>query len=156
MAAMSLASYLWNKASRSEVKKAEVEVEYRNRYGDYKHNIYQLEVTKRSSDDRELQIYVIRAGGGIACTLTIRRSSTSEGGHVTMTHSQSHVSGLREEFVLMKKAIREGMHYNSGLYKAYSGDIVYEGQQINFTSQVRNKQDVFVNLPYVIRIRQVY
>lgn len=156
MAAMMFASHIWNKSSRDEIKKAEVEVEYQNRYGQYKYNIYNLEVSNRSKDDRELQLYVIRGGGGISCTLTIRRNSTQEGGHVTMTHSQNHVSGLREEFVLMKKTIREGRHYNSAKYRNYAGDISNEGEEIDFVSEIKNDQGNFIPLRYKIKIRHVY
>lgn len=163
MAAMTFASYIWNNEQSQEYRYetivgGETEVEYRDKYGAFRDLFYRMEVVGRSSDDKELQIYVLRSGGGIACVVTVRRNSLQEGAHITMTHSQQHISGLREEFNLMKKSITQGMHYNSEKYKNYKGQILYEGKEVDLETDVviDQRRGLFITLPYKVFVKSIY
>lgn len=156
MCAVALSSYIWNRPVPEFVARARMDVEYRNKYGEYRMNKYELEVTSRQKDDREFNVYVIRAGGGISCTLTVRRNSTQEGAEVTMTHSQQHVSGLREVYRLMKKEITGGLHYNSEKYGAFKGWVTNpDNKKMDFMSEVKNDRGQLIPRVYQIRINSV-
>jgi hypothetical protein len=162
MASMAFASHIWNNGQNQnylyqEITGAEVEVEYRDKHGKYRDLFYRINVVNQSADKRELQLYVVRSNGGIACTMTVRRNSLQEGAHITMTHSQQHVAGLREEFQLMKKSITQGHHYNSEKYKNYKGQILYEGREVDLETDViiDSHRGLYVTLPYKVFIKSV-
>ncbi len=156
MCAVALAHYIWNSSYQLKINRCVVNVEYRNRFGEYRLNKYELSYFNEKPDRREFSVYVIRAGGGISCTLTVRRNTVQEGSEVELVHSQNHLSGLREVFRLLKSRIAEGRHYNSLLYKNFEGENAHpERTKIRLKTEVRQKNGVFVQVPYEVELTQI-
>ena len=155
MCAVALAGYMWNRPESLNVSKCNMAVEYR-KSGDYKMNTYELSNIRESVDKREITALIMRGGGGIACTVTIRRSSAQEGSLVTMTHGQIPVAGLREVFNLYKKRISSGMHYNSERYRNFQGEYRDSGRRkLWLRSEVKSSYGQFYDVDYELDIRQV-
>ena len=123
MCTVALTNYIWNSSHGNVPKEAKARIEYRNRDGSYKTNAYRLFDIRVNKDNTELTVSIIRDGGGLSCTMHARRSSTSEGSLITMTHETQHISGLREEFNLYKSGIKNGRHVNSRAYGPFQGDV---------------------------------
>lgn len=121
MCAVALAHYFWNSPEKVTVDRCRMRVEYRD-HNDRTRNLYYL-ITNVSEDKdgRRFSMNIVRDGGGIDCTITVSRNSTSEGAEVTMTHYPEHHAGLTEIFSLYKKQIRSGRHRNSKKYKNFEG-----------------------------------
>lgn len=147
MCAVALAGYVWNRPEPKKIKSCSMEVEYKSN-GLYKKNIYRLSNISISSDDREMDVHIIRDGGGISCTMNIRRSSKSEGSQVTMTHGQIHVAGLREVYNLYKNNISGGMHYNSQRYKGFKGTISASREKVVLDCEVIQKNGSVAEVKY--------
>ncbi len=153
MCAVALANYMWNRPERRLVKSCYMDVEYYTTDGKYKLNKYDLTHIEESDDRRTLKVYIMRSGGGISCQITLMRSSVEEGGEITMTHSQNHVSGLREVYKLYKNKLQNGMHYNSERYRNFKGESYHpERKTFHLESEVRIKNDIFVWKTYDLRI----
>lgn len=157
MCAVAVANYVWNAHEKITATNYEVKVEYIHRRGEFKTNIYRLSGFKEESDRKAFSVYIIRAGGGIACTIYARRNSTQEGSKIEMTHSQNHTSGLREEYELWKKNIKYGRHYNSSLYRDFEGEsITDDRKRINFNCDVKQIDNkTFKKVNYEITIREL-
>lgn len=155
MAAVALAGYMWNSHSNPVVSKCVMRVEYR-RDGDYVSHSYDLTNVQESSDKRELKVSIMRSGGGLACTINLRRSSLQEGCEITMTHETIHVSGLREVFNLYKMRIANGMHYNSQRYRAFEGDYQSsDRKKLTLTCEVKTRHGNFVPVRYELERTQL-
>jgi len=123
MCTLALANYAWNSINPRLPEACSARIEYKDKNGLYKSNGYKLYGIRLNSDNTELTVSIVRDGGGLSCTMHARRSSTSEGSSVTMTHETQHVSGLREIFNLYKSGIKSGRHENSQKYGDFNGDI---------------------------------
>jgi len=156
MCALAVAHYVWNDPYHQVPKSMMMNVEYRNRYGEYKLNKYELSDIRESSDKRELSAYIIRGGGGISCTITIRRNTTLEGAELEMSHSQNHVSGLREVYGLMKEKIIQGRHYNSLMYRNFEAEQVGpERKKLKLRTEVKQTDNQFKTAEYDLEITSV-
>lgn len=155
MCAVALVGYIWNSHKEMNISKCVMSVEYRNRFGDYKSNSYDLSDIEESSDRRELKIRIMRSGGGLACKVIARRSSTSEGAKITMTHETIHVSGLREEFKLYAKDVSEGMHYNSQRYRRFVGHFGSGRESLNLVCEIKRDDDTYYSSAYKLNITQL-
>jgi hypothetical protein len=156
MCAVALAAYVWNRPRRLEVTSSVMNVEY-YKNGRYKLNKYELSNFIQCTDGTDFRVHIMRSGGGIACDVTVRRFSLSEGTRVEMTHSQQHVAGLREEFRLMKKRIINGRHYNSQRYRNFEGEAIHpDRKRFKFYCEVKQQNGYFVELPYELEIKTIY
>lgn len=150
MCVVSLVGLMWNSLSPKQVSRCEMRVEYTKR-GSYAFHSYELSNIYESPDRRELRVSVMRAGGGLACTVNVRRSSLQEGCEVTMTHDTIHVSGLREVFHLYRLKASGGMSYNSRLYKGFAGEFQTDDyKKLDLVCEVLNDNDVHVPVRYQI------
>lgn len=158
MCVVALTAYLWNRPVRLNLKKALIYITYRNRYGEYKNNVYDTEIVSRSPDDCELKVYVIRSGGGISCTVTAKRNSTQEGSEVVFTdHSQHHLSGLRELYKLYKNRIAYGDNQGSKLYRRFEGETTDDTRRrYRMMCEVINSQEQYVPVLYEIELKYLY
>ncbi|MCA9369437.1 MAG: hypothetical protein H6773_03855 [Pseudomonadales bacterium] len=148
MAALALAGHLWNSYVPPKIAKCVMRVEFR-KHGEYVSNMYDMLDITESSDRRELKVRIMRSGGGLSCTVVIRRNSLEEGSEVTMTHETIHVSGLREVFNLYKMKIVSGRHYNSMKYRNFAGDFVSDDRKVlNFVCEVKDSRGNFYAVPY--------
>lgn len=156
MCALAMARCLWNHPEQIKVEgSVHIEVEYQSAKGTYKNNHYRISDIRESSDRRELQMYIIRSSGGISCTMTVRRSSTSEGAEVVLYHSQQHLAGLRETFRLMKKRITEGSHNKtSQKYENFEGESNYHDRLTLYCELKKPKGDGVVTVPYNLKINR--
>lgn len=155
MCAAALAGFMWNRPESLNVKKCNMSVEYR-KSGEYKMNTYELSDIRESADKREITVFVMRGGGGIACQVAIRRNSAQEGSEVTMTHGQIHVSGLREVFNLYNKRIVSGMHYNSERYRNFAGEFRDSGRKkLWLRCEVKSSYGSFYDVDYELEMRQL-
>lgn len=158
MCAVALANYVWNSFEKIKVSSCAMNIEYLNRYGENQLKKYRLSNFAESSDRREFTVYIIRDGGGISCSITVRRNTTQEGAEVEMTHSQIHVSGLREVYRLMKEEITNGRHYNSLIYKDFKGEQTSsDRRKLRLWTDVKQKKDDrFVRTQYDLEITSIY
>lgn len=155
MCALAFAKFYWNQYDPIIIKgDVKMRVEYQLGTGEYKTNEYRLSNIQESSNQLELKVYVIRSSGGISCEITIRRNSRSEGAELTMTHSQQHVSGLREVYQLMKKRISDGRHYNSEKYGRYEGESD-DPKKLVLYCEVKNGRGDLIRIPYTLEITSV-
>lgn len=152
MCAVALAGYMWNRPETKKINECSMEVEYR-KDGQYKKNVYRLSRITLSPDDREINVHILRDGGGISCTITIRRSSVVEGSQVTMTHSQNHVAGLREVYNLYKHNVASGFNYNSERYKAFRGTISSDREKVVLDCEVKRSNGLYAVVNYELRKR---
>ncbi len=156
MCAVALAGYMWNHPRRIAVERCNMNVEY-IRNSKWCLNKYELLDIEESSDGRGVKVRIMRGGGGIACTMTIRRKSIEEGAEVEMTHSQIHVAGLREVFKLYKMRITEGAHYNSQRYRNFFGEFMDSTRtKLRLRCEVIQADKSFVSVQYDLEIKQVY
>lgn len=152
MCGLALALKVWNTAKDySHLTKGVITVSYRRLDGTFKNNRYELSQIKITP--KQIKTYVMRGGGGIACELTLDRSSDSEGSEVTQTHSQQHVANLREIFKLMKKKIILGRHENSARYGQFEAESAHpDNKRLRLRSQVKAESGNFVTLDYELEI----
>lgn len=156
MCAVALANYVWNSATWMELEKVQMRVDYKDRYGASKFNIYELWNIQRDRDDREMRVQIMRGGGGINCTITLRRNTPQEGAEVTMTHSEQHIAGLREVFYLYKEKISSGKHYNSLKYGDFEGYNNHpDRRRIALYCDLRMSAHTFVRIKYELEITDV-
>lgn len=155
MCAAALVGYIWNSHDNPKISKCVMSVEYRNRFGEYKNNSYDLTDVEQSSDGRELKIRIMRSGGGLACKVVARRSSTSEGSKIAMTHETIHVSGLREEFKLYSMDVSEGMHYNSMRYRRFAGHFGAARESLNLVCEIKRDDDSYYSAAYKLTMTQL-
>lgn len=159
MCVLFVCDFYWNAPEKIVIKgDVTIRVEYQEVSGAYKFNEYRVSNIYETSDKLQLTMYVIRSSGGISCEITARRNSTSEGAEVTMTHSQQHVSGLREVFRLMKKEVINGMHYNSEKYNRYEGRNMTDSsypRKLRLYSEVKRADGTFISLPYDLEITSI-
>jgi len=153
MCALAMARCIWGHAEQIKVDgTVTIEVEYQSPTGKYKYNHYRLTDIRESSDRRELQMYIIRSSGGISCTMTVRRNSTSEGSEVVLYHSQQHRAGLRETFRLMNKRITEGSHNKtSERYERFEGESNYH-DRLTLNCELKNSKGGIITVPYHLKI----
>jgi hypothetical protein len=145
---------IWGHSEQIIVKgSVSIEVEYQTPGGKYRSNHYRISDIRESSDRRELSMYIIRSSGGISCTMTVRRNSTSEGSEVTLFHSQQHRAGLREVYRLMKKRITSGNHYNSEKYGNFEGESNYH-DRLRLYCEVLKKDGSYIKIPYDLKINK--
>jgi hypothetical protein len=131
-------------------------VEYQNRFGEYKVNIYDLWNIRRDTDDREMKVQIMRSGGGVNCTITLRRSSVQEGSEITMTHSEQHIAGLREVYHLYKEKISSGKHYNSLVYKDFNGyNNDSKRERIVLSCEIKMNDKYFVPIEYKLEATSI-
>lgn len=154
MCAVALVNYMWNRHSPTGIKSCVMNVEYYLR-GKYRLNKYELTGIKESEDRKSIKVYIMRSGGGIACQITAERNSASEGSKVTLTHSQNHISGLREEFNLYKNKVIQGRHYNSQKYRNFSGESRHPDRiRFQLDSEIKRKDD-FEYLSYELEMDSI-
>lgn len=122
MATLALVNYCWN-FHLTIPTECRARVEYRNARGEFRTNIYRLYNIKSNFAKTDLEVTILRDGGGLSCTMHARRMSNSEGSLVKMTHDTIHISGLEEEFKLWSTGIRNGRHHGSQRYGAFEGDV---------------------------------
>lgn len=152
MCALAMANIIWNSYDESEVSSAKMDVSYRNKYNEYKTNKYELS-NIRIISDREFTVLILRGGGGISCTMTVRRKKLEEGTDVEMTHSQNHVSGLREVFRLSKNKIGSGLHYNSMKYRCFAGEGSHpERKALNLVCEIKKDDGKFFTAKYELTV----
>jgi hypothetical protein len=155
MAVLALAGFIWNRPRRYSINKAVMRVEYLKN-GKYASNIYELTDIEESEDQRELVVRTMRGGGGLSCTMDVRRSSAQEGAEVTMTHRTIHVSGLREVFKLYKTKIVAGMHYNSRRYRNFKGEYMTpDRKKLRMYCEVKRSDGYFTEIPYDLEVMQL-
>lgn len=153
MCAVAVAGYMWNRPYRKSISRLSMDVEYRSE-DKFRNLVYDISNIQESSDQREIKLSIVRAGGGLACTMLIRRSSAAEGSKVTMTHETTHVAGLREEYYLYKNTIQSGRHHNSRKYGDFSGSIDESRENLTMICGIRNiKTDRFYDVVYRLKIR---
>lgn len=150
MCVVSLVGLLWNSIDRKKVSRCEMRVEYTKR-GSYAFHSYELSNIYESPDRRELRVSVMRAGGGLSCTVNARRTSLEEGAQVTMTHDTIHVAGLREVFNLYRLKVSSGQSQNSRLYKGFGGEFQTDDyKKLDLYCEVLNDNEVYVPVRYQI------
>ena len=149
MCVVALANVVWNSGKMiTHLSSASMNVSYENSERRTRNMKYDLSQFQLSSDRREFSVSVMRGGGGLACTVTAR---TNADGHVVMTHSNQHVSGLREEFNLYKDAVKSGRHYNSMKYKDFSGTISNE-RSMKLTCEIKVDKNKYISVPYELSV----
>lgn len=154
MCAVALANYMWNRHDPTGISSAKMKIDYelRNRP---RTNAYRLDYIEENKNSTEIKFYIMRDGGGIACQITISRSSPSEGSKVTMTHSQNHISGLKEEFYLYKNKAISGQHRNSLKYRNFDGESSHpERKKFTLRSEIKRGKD-FIPIKYELEITGV-
>ncbi|MBD3279419.1 MAG: hypothetical protein GF390_01765 [Candidatus Pacebacteria bacterium] len=156
MCALALASYYWNLSQPATITGCTMSVDYQTKGGKYKSNKYILSNIQESTDRRELKVHIMRGGGGIACTITIRRNTLQVGASVVMTHSQQHIAGLREEFRLMRKSIVNGQHYNSRKYRRFEGEAHADGRAMTLRCEIKKDDGSFTTVPYSLKITGIF
>jgi len=151
MCAVALSDYIWHWDGATG-KDYRVSVEYRRYDGTYRSLKYRCTPTL-STDRRQLDVFVVRDGGGIACTVTLMKSG-SEGSEVTSRHSQQHVSGLREVYNLYRGKVKNGMHYNSLMYKRFEGELISRAdpKKMRIVTEVLVDEYKFVPISYQVEI----
>ena len=156
MCALAAANLVWNThEDMSGLSMVKMDVSYRNKDAEYKLNKYELSNFNFKSE-REFEVMIIRAGGGIACTMTVRRKSTEPGSGVVMTHSQNHISGLREEFSLYKNKVKSGQHYNSKMYKCFEGEGSHpERKALKLRCEIKRKTGHFMPSNYELTVTSI-
>lgn len=156
MCALAAANLVWNThEDMSGLSMVKMDVSYVDKYGKYKTNKYELS-NFQFKDEREFSVMIIRGGGGIACTMSIRRRSAEEGSEVEMTHSQNHVSGLREVFSLSKNKIKGGRHYNSKMYRCFEGEGHHpERKGMNLICEIKRPTGNFGNSKYELSVTSI-
>lgn len=153
MAALAVISYVWNGHGPMHPKRAQVDVEYRNKHGLYRKLVYDVDIEELSAGSKDARV---RVGRGDSCKVIARRESTSEGSKITQQHETIHVQGLREEYHLWKKRIDQGRHYNSEKYGDFSGDISNaDPKKLAFTSSILHDKR-FVPIHYEVDIKSIY
>lgn len=153
MAGLLLANHIWDPHEPKKLKLCSLTVEYTQPDNTYKRNYYLAKWFKIDPSMLRFSFTIIRDGGGIDCEITAERKSTQEGSLVVQTHSQQHISYLREEYKLWSKEIRDGEHFNSMKYRAYYGHKDHpEGKRWQLVSEVKNSQGAFVTRPYTLQI----
>lgn len=155
MCTVALTNYIWNGTHGRVPKEAKARIEYRDKYGAYKTNAYRLFDIKVNKDNTELIVSIIRDGGGLSCTMHARRSSTTEGSLITMTHETQHVSGLREEYNLYKSGIKNGRHVNSKAYGPFEGEVSRHNLEILTMTCSIKKDFGFVSSTYQLELTGV-
>jgi len=122
MCLVALTNYYWNNRFQLP-SECRARIEYRDKDGLFRTNIYRLYSITGNPSKTELSATMLRDGGGLSCTMHARRTSSSEGSLVRMTHDTIHVSGLEEEYKLWSTGVKNGRHTNSQRYGEFSGDI---------------------------------
>jgi hypothetical protein len=156
MVCLAMARCLWNHPEQIIVTgSVNVEVEYQTPSGKYKYNHYTVRDIRENADRRELTMYIVRSSGGISCTMTARRNSVSEGAEVLLSHSQQHLSGLRETFRLMRKRISNGSHNRtSQKYENFEGESNYHDRLTLYCELKKPKGDGVIRVPYNLKINK--
>ena len=154
MCAVALANYMWNKYAPTGVNSMVMRIDYQLK-GRYKTNIYRLGYIEENANRTEIKFYVIRDGGGISCQITMTRPSPIEGARVTMTHSQNHISGLREEFNLRPNCVYQGQHFNSLKYRNFAGSSTHPERKKFILESEINRGNYFVPVRYELEITSV-
>lgn len=152
MCALALSNFIWNGYAGAPQKEYRMRVEYRQHEGNFRRLYYRLFAVEVSPDNRQLQVNIIRDGGGIDCRITVRRASTSEGSELTMTHGEQHTAGLEEIFNLYKGKISNGMHRNSKLYREFSGEVFSreDYKKMWLFTDVKKADGSFVKIRYML------
>lgn len=141
MCGVALANYMWNAAEPTGLLSAVMRIEYKLRDRS-RALLYELTNIRENKDHTEIKAYVMRGGGGIACQLTLSRNSAQEGTEVNITHSQNHLSGLKESFKLYKNQVTQGRHRNSEKYKDFKGENNHpDKKKFVLDSEVKRKTD---------------
>jgi hypothetical protein len=150
MCAVALVGFMWSTSTPVKVSSSGMRVVY-TKQGAYASHSYDLSNISESADRRELRVSIMRSGGGLACTVNVRRSSLEEGCEVTITHDTQHVAGLREVFNLYRVRVSNGMSYNSMLYKGFSGEFqTLDRVKLNLTCDVKRDDDSYASVGYEI------
>jgi len=151
MCAVALSNYIWYANGQAGVD-YRVTVEFRRHDGTYRNLKYRC-TPSLSTDKSRLDIFIIRDGGGIACTITLDKRG-AEGSEVSSSHSQQHVSGLREVYNLYKGKVKNGMHYNSLMYKGFEGELITQAdpKKMTMKTEVKVTQDRYATINYLIII----
>lgn len=154
MCALAMANILWNTPEdMSGVSGARMDVSYKDKYDKYRLNKYELSNVRISPDNREFTVLILRAGGGISCSITVRRKTTEQGTGVEMRHSENHISGLREEFTLYKNKIGGGMHYNSMKYRCFAGEGNHPDRKaMNLSCEIKKDDGKFFTAKYELTV----
>jgi hypothetical protein len=156
MCAVALANYIWNSSENPTVERCNMDIWYTDREGLYKLNKYELWNINHSNDDREMEVQIIRGGGGINCKISLRRESRQEGSKVEMTHSEQHVAGLREEYYLWKQKVQSGRHYNSRAYGQFEGFNNHpDRKKLVLYCEVKTSSGNFVTNKYELEITSI-
>src|SRR3989344_3252384 len=159
MCAVALATYMWNRPEWLFLNNARTEIEYTISEGSqkiFRHLKYRLDVC--SSDlDKKFTVYILRDGGGIACSITVWRDSSQEGSRVYQTHSQQHVAGLVEEYDLWKNKLVNGRHRNSLKYKKFAGEVLdSDRKKIRLISEIKHPdKDIYTPLSYAVELKNI-
>jgi hypothetical protein len=151
MCAVALSHHLWKHLDEKPESKYHISVEYRRGGGEFVTNHYDITDVRFSTDKLELKMSIMRGGGGLACTVQLRRKSKEEGSLVVMTHDTIHISGLREEWNDYDKKISNGMHYNSERYRSFAGDFKAEGEELSLVCEVKFSNGSFYPVRYNLR-----
>ncbi|NCN83047.1 MAG: hypothetical protein GW947_03705 [Candidatus Pacebacteria bacterium] len=143
MCALAVAGYVWNRPAPIDPKYQRtkfnnVELEFTDHRDKTRKIYYNLEITKRKADEKELDIRAVKSSGDLACTLEIRRASNDEGSKVTVVHQTQHVSGLKEIYNLYKDYTTDGHHENSTKYGKFKA-IFDSGNLDRTTCEVRTE-----------------
>lgn len=145
MCALALSYYTW--INKAEYSSCRLRVRYRNKFGE-KTNYYDLKEIDHSG--RNLSSYIIRSGGGLACTITAKIDSYDK---VEMTHSIQHVAGLTEIFTLRKGEIIGGYHRNSKMYRNFYGSVKTDETTIELKCEILDKSEKnFIKVDYELSI----
>lgn len=157
MCAVALANYVWNSPYfMGHVEGANMNVSYQNSEGKYRLMKYELSGFNLEKDNRTFSVFILRGGGGISCKITATRGTAEVGAKVSMTHSQNHVSGLREEYTLNAKEIANGRHYNSQRYRNFSGENAHPDRlKLKMRCEVRVEKERYITIPYELEITSV-
>lgn len=147
MCALALANLVWNQGYGDSIAFSRILVEYQTPKGTYKKNYYDLNQIKVDGD--KFSVAIKRSGGGLACTMDVKKNSSDE---VEMTHRTQHIAGLMERFTLDKKRIRKGDHRNSRKYNTFAGDITQDTNIELVCDVLSLQQKKFIKIPYTLSI----
>lgn len=153
MCALGMAGYVWGGVEVPCPSSASMKVIYQDKYHYYKTNVYYLSNIKEDDDHKRMSVDIVRGGGGIACTITITRRSAEEGAEIEMTHSQQHVSGLREVSRISHTQVSEGRHYNSMKYGDFSGKFTQsDRKRMQLMCDIKRDDGSFMSVQYTLEI----
>lgn len=156
MCTVALANFVWNQHNHPIPELCTARVEYRDRYGKYKTNVYRLYNIIVHPDMTYIRVSILRDGGGLACTMHARRPSHSEGNRVTQEHDTQHIHGLREEYYLYKSSVKSGRHVNSGRYRNFEGDLRKEDRKkMSLYCEIKREDGSFFYSKYELQLESI-